>query len=155
MKDLIEARRYAWDYFSLHADQRMKMFNFFLIFSGIILAAFPALLRLAPKNLYVALFPLLLPVTSFLFWRLDQRTRHLIHNAEATLKAIEVALAQNGEDGPNFHSLFMRDERALEEVRKKWWSKVGVPITYRESFRLAFLLFAAVGIALSLAVIVR
>lgn len=155
MENMIEARRYAWDYFSLHADQRMKMFNFFLIFSGIILAAFPALLRLAPKNLYVALFPLILPVTSFLFWRLDQRTRHLIHNAEATLKDIEEALAKKSEDGPNFYLLFKRDERALEEVRKKWWSKMGVPITYRESFRLVFLLFAAVGIALSVAVIAR
>jgi hypothetical protein len=97
---LLEARRYAWDYFSLHADQRMKMFNFFLIFSSIILAAFPALLRLVPNNPTVAFFPLLLPIASFLFWRLDQRTCQLIHNAETTLKAIEIEISPNTDKGP-------------------------------------------------------
>ena len=40
--ELKEARSYAWHYFALHADQRMKLFNLFLILSGLILGAFPS-----------------------------------------------------------------------------------------------------------------
>lgn len=153
-EDLLEARRYAWDYFALHADQRMKMFNFFLIYSGIILAAFPALLRLAPANDLVAFFPLLLPVASFLFWRLDRRTRDLIHNAEAALKFVEREIDPKvGEELPPM-SLFTRDEYALQQARMKWRFMV-IPITYRESFRLAHLLFAAIGVALTIVTLIR
>jgi len=29
-------RKYAWDYFEYHADQRMKTFNFFIVMAGLL-----------------------------------------------------------------------------------------------------------------------
>ena len=69
-----EARTYVWGYFALHADQRMKLFNFFLILSGLILGAFPAVRGMASGTKTVALLPLLLVLTAFIFWRLEKRT---------------------------------------------------------------------------------
>jgi hypothetical protein len=69
-----EARTYAWAYFALHADQRMKLFNFFLILSGLILGAFPAVRNLAAGAKAAALLPMLLVLTAFIFWRLEERT---------------------------------------------------------------------------------
>jgi len=84
-----EARSYAWGYFALHADQRMKLFNFFLILSGLILGAFPAVRAMAPGTKLVGVLPLLLVLSAFTFWRLDVRTRHLVKNAEAALRFLD------------------------------------------------------------------
>ena len=54
-EELRDARSYAWDYFALHADQRMKLFNFFLVLAGLILGAFPAVRGMAPGTKLVAL----------------------------------------------------------------------------------------------------
>jgi hypothetical protein len=74
-----DARNYAWSYFALHADQRMKIFNFFLILSGLILGAFPAVLRLAAGAKVVAMLPLLLILTAFIFWRLECTLNQIPH----------------------------------------------------------------------------
>lgn len=78
-----EARTYARGYFALHADQRMKLFNFFLIF---LLAAFPAVRGMAAGAKAVTLLPLLLVLTAFIFWRLEKRTRRLVKNGEDALR---------------------------------------------------------------------
>ncbi len=84
-----EARTYAWAYFAVHADQRMKLFNFFLILSGLALAAFPTVRGMAPGSTLVGVLPLLLVLSAFLFWRLDERTRHLVKNAEDALRFLD------------------------------------------------------------------
>jgi|SRR3989442_6948906 len=84
-----EARTYAWGYFAVHADQRMKLFNFFLILSGLIIGAFPAVRGMAPKAKAVALLPLLLVLAAFIFWRLEERTRRLVKNGENALRFLD------------------------------------------------------------------
>ena len=84
-----EARTYAWGYFALHADQRMKLFNFFLILAGVLLGVFPAVRGMAGGARVVALLPLLLALTAFTFWRLEERTRYLVKNAEAALRFLD------------------------------------------------------------------
>jgi len=44
----------------LHADQRMKLFNFFLILSGLILTAFPAVRNVSPGTKLAGFLPMLL-----------------------------------------------------------------------------------------------
>jgi len=53
-------RDYAWGYFVVHADQRMKLFNFFLVLSGLILGALPGVRAMAPQSRLVSLLPMLL-----------------------------------------------------------------------------------------------
>src|SRR3989442_14161765 len=88
-----EARTYAWGYFAVHADQRMELFNFFLILSGLIIGAFPAGRGMAPKAKAVALLPLLLLLAAFIFWRVQERTRRLVKNDENALRFLDEACA--------------------------------------------------------------
>jgi hypothetical protein len=84
-----ELRDYAWKYFSTHADQRLKSFNFFLTlytfaFGGLIL-----LVKDAHSPLLGALAGVLLSFLAFIFWKLDVRNRELIAYGEAALKHLE------------------------------------------------------------------
>jgi hypothetical protein len=107
-EELKDARSYAWGYFALHADQRLKLFNFFLILSGLILGAFPAVRNMAPGTKLVALLPSFLVLSAFIFWRLDERTRHFLKNAEAALKFLEDSwsVQQPREGPPHYLHLF-------------------------------------------------
>jgi len=146
-----EARTYAWGYFALHADQRMKLFNFFLILSGLILGGFPAVRGMAPGAKAVALLPLLLVLTAFIFWRLEERTRQLVKNGEDALQFLDGQWpAEQLSDGtPHYLRLFERDDYLMNAVKKRWWAKWLVPISYADSFRVAYLMMGLVGTGLA------
>jgi hypothetical protein len=150
-EDRKEARTYAWGYFVLHADQRMKLFNFFLILSGLILGAFPAVRGMAPGAKAVALLPLLLVLTAFIFWRLEKRTRRLVKNGEEALHFLDEQWpVQPLPDGtPHYLRLFERDDHLMDALKKRWWAKRLVPISYADSFRVAYLMIGLVGAALA------
>ena len=79
---------YAWRYFAYHAKQRVTMFNFFLLGSGVIANAYGLLLRgeLHLQAGGVALIGLLVCVVFFL---LDIRNRQLVHLGEDALRRVE------------------------------------------------------------------
>lgn len=79
---------YAWRYFDFHARQRVTMFNFFLLGSGVIASAYGLLLR---EQLHwhaggVALIGLLACVVSFM---LDIRNHQLVDLGEKALRRVE------------------------------------------------------------------
>lgn len=146
-----EARTYAWGYFALHADQRMKLFNFFLILSGLILAAFPAVRGMAAGAKAVALLPLLLVLTAFIFWRLEKRTRRLVKNGEDALRFLDEQwpLDPLPDKTPPYLRLFERDDYLMEVMKRRWWAKHLVPTSYADSFRIAYLMIGGVGLVLA------
>jgi hypothetical protein len=146
-----EARSYAWGYFALHADQRMKLFNFFLILSGLLLGAFPAVRGMVPGTKVVGLLPLLLVLAAFTFWRLDKRTRHLVKNAEAALRFLDQQWAvESLPDGaPHYLRLFERDDYLVDQAEKRFLGRRLLPISYSENFRIAYLMVGSVGVALT------
>jgi hypothetical protein len=146
-----EARSYAWGYFALHADQRMKLFNFFLILSGLILGAFPAVRGMAPGARVVGLLPLLLVLTAFIFWRLEERTRRLVKNAEDALRFLDEQWpVEPLPDGtPHYLRLVERDDHLMDAAKKGWWARWLVPISYADSFRIAYLMIGGVGLVLA------
>lgn len=155
-EELKEARRYAWAYFALHADQRMKLFNFFLVLSGAALAAFPTIRGMTPGSKLSAFLPLLLVLAAFVFWRLDERTRSLIRNAESALRFLDrhwsVDTAAAGE--PPWLHLFARDDYLMDLVKTK--SRIrGVPRSYTDNFRLVYAMIGCLGLGLSVWVSVR
>ena len=87
------AHSFAWDYFAFHAQQRQTVFNFFIILIGASLAAFAATIDKTEATKLHAVIGCVLAIASFLFWRLDERSRNLIQLAEAALKEIELRLA--------------------------------------------------------------
>src|SRR5260370_14012241 len=146
-----EARTYAWGYFALHADQRMKLFNFFLILSGLILGAFPAVRGMATGAKVVALLPLLLVLTAFIFWRLAERTRRLLKNGEDALRFLDKQwpLEPLPDQTPPYLRLFERDDYLMEVVKRRWWARRLVPINYADHFPIAYLMIGGVGLLLA------
>ena len=79
---------YAWRHFALHARQRVAMFNFFLLGSGVIANAYGLLIR---EPLYwqaggVAIVGVLVCAVSFM---LDIRNRQLMGLGEDALSRVE------------------------------------------------------------------
>ena len=79
---------YAWRYFSLHARQRVQMFNFFLLGSSFLASGYGLLFReqfylpacvLAAVGILVSFFALLL----------DTRNARLVDLGEGALKSFE------------------------------------------------------------------
>jgi hypothetical protein len=66
-------REYAWSYFSFHADQRTKTFNFFLIAAGLLVGSGVTVMNQNVKPLLVPPLGLGLILLSSLFWLLDRR----------------------------------------------------------------------------------
>jgi hypothetical protein len=146
--DRREARSYAWGYFEVHADQRMKLFNFFLILSGVIVGAVPAVRSMEPGTRTVAFLPLLLVLVAFIFWRLEQRTRLLVKNGEEALKFLDKQwpVEPSSDGSPHPLRLLERDDYLTEKLKECWWAKCGVPVTYAKSFRLAYLIIGGLGL---------
>ena len=88
-----EARKYAWDWFSYHAKQRMDVFRFYLIVVALVFAGVLRLLETESYFLSIAL-SLFLVFCTFLFYRLDRRNSSLVKLGEQYLKQEEKRLAQ-------------------------------------------------------------
>jgi hypothetical protein len=81
-EDYATARSYAWEWFKLHATQRMTVFNFFLLIAAAILTG---LLTTIEKGQYYSSLSLcvIAVVTIFFFSRLDRRNAQLVKLAES------------------------------------------------------------------------
>ena len=87
-KDAID---HAWNWFALHAGQRMQSFNFFLVATAFLVAAYGTVLE---KHRGVAAgIGLLGAWVSFWFNRLERRTRQLVKAGEAALASSQDRLA--------------------------------------------------------------
>jgi len=136
-KDTLE---HSWRYFALHAQQRMSMFNYFVLCFGIASAGLSGcvqatgIVRRAGVGLGLAL-----AVIAFIFWKLDARSSFLIKHAEEALKSVEldsvVASAHLFSTEPHFTDGL----RGFLSAPIRMW-------TFSESFRVVFLLAGLVGI---------
>lgn len=91
----VEARAYAWNWFSLHAGQRLQLVNFWLVAVAFLAAAFvqSQINHLRPVAAGVAFVG---AVASVAFQRLDVRTRQLSQVAEDALREFEAAWVAQG-----------------------------------------------------------
>jgi hypothetical protein len=145
-----EMREYAWRYFALHADQRLKTFNFFLILATVILGGVLAFLKDASIPWLAAPVGLLLFVLSLVFWRLDRRNRELIWHAENALRQIEAATPNDSV--PAELKLFSHEEATTRKLRatckpscnpSSWWQ---THYSYTDCFRIVFCASAILGL---------
>jgi hypothetical protein len=83
-----DQRVYAWNWFALHAGQRLQLVNFWLVAVAFLATAFVEARtnHLIPVALGVSITG---AVASLAFNRLDNRTRQLVHLAENALLSIE------------------------------------------------------------------
>ena len=130
------ARQHAWKYFELHAAQRMSIFNFFLVLSGLVLAGIAGCISQGAKLKWEEIFlGVALMVVSLIFWKLDQRTAFLVKHAEKALVELE-------HDIPACARLFSTEPAATEQARREQavW-------TYGLSFRLVFWITGLSGLS--------
>jgi Flp pilus assembly protein TadB len=92
-----EIQTYAWNWFALHAGQRMQMVNFWLVSIAFLVAAF---VQAYLNKLFVVALGVALTgfVASVAFMRLDVRTRQLVQVGEAALRHLEVKRAAEAHD---------------------------------------------------------
>ncbi len=95
MKNREEAQTYAWNWFALHAGQRLQLVNFWLV-----AVAFLASAYVQARASHLVAIQVGLAVTgaaaSLGFMRLDRRTRQLVQVSEDALRYLETTMVEAG-----------------------------------------------------------
>lgn len=142
-------REQAWNYFQMHASQRLTTFNFYIIISSVITTGLVTTFQQSYGFPRGGIFlGCLLAFFSFVFWKLDKRTKHLIRNAEAALRAFENMVEANEPEGtPGEARLFSYEEWETQQRKLTsaflFWTR---QLSYSDCFNLVFLSFAVVGV---------
>lgn len=152
-----ETREYAWKYFALHADQRLRTFNFYLLIVAVLFGGLLTYLKDARTPYYAAPVGFLLSVLSYIFWRLDARAREFIEHGESVLKAIEKDIPEN--QIPEELRLFEGESAKTQRLRNGRGTPGWSPISwvrghysYYSCFKAAFLIFGVSGIGIAVIV---
>jgi hypothetical protein len=131
---------HAWRYFELHANQRMSLFNFFLVLSSFVAAGLGASLQLrGTLELMGVGLGVTLTTVSFTFWKLDQRTSFLIKHAERAVAEIESGFSLSTA------RLFSSEARVTARVVSSCYNPCRL-WTYGSAFRFVFFVMGLVGI---------
>jgi len=152
-----QLRDYAWKYFALHADQRLRTFNFYLLIVAVIVGGLLAYLKDARWPPLAGAGGILLAVLSYVFWRLDLRAREFITHAEEVLKKIEEDIPED--EIPGQLRLFLGEDAKTRSVREKrgiprMWNPVSwvhAHFGYYHCFKFTFTIFFLVGIGILVA----
>ncbi|QAT17477.1 hypothetical protein BU251_07000 [Candidatus Velamenicoccus archaeovorus] len=134
-------RSYAWNYFSMHADQRLKTFNLYVTLATFIIGAFIAFSKDPAMSCskWSCLLPFLLAFLSFVFWKFEARNMRLVRNGEAALKYLDEQIDLGAyKEGPHVLRIFARDDyfsgQSQSSPYKKGW-------TYSTCFKAVFIVF--------------
>lgn len=132
---------HAWNHFQLHASQRIAVFNYFVVASGIAFAGLASAVQ-APGRRALAGIPvgIAMMILAIVAAKLDQRGSELVKRAEEALSEAERLLL------PPFGRLFARTRGG--DLSTGHWS-------FTRSFRCLFWLvglFGAGGCAVAIAV---
>ncbi|NWB21035.1 hypothetical protein HX824_10525 [Pseudomonas sp. D4002] len=127
----------AWRFFQLHAQQRMTVFNFYLIITGLVAAGIGACVTQEDTLSFAGgALGTFLSLVSFIFWKLDQRVSVMIKKSEDVIVQIESTFALPIE------SIFSEDHTQLNRNILLLHS----PWTYGRCFRISFLTVGLIGI---------
>ena len=122
----------AWRWFEIHAEQRLKLLNFFIIVAGFSIGGFFAALQ-SENRVAASVVAFVLASVAYLFKQLDRRSSQLLKHSEEFLKLSLTSLEQELKTGTvNF--LLRAEEK----------NRLG---SYRQIFNAIFLLFGALGLA--------
>jgi hypothetical protein len=84
------AFKYAWDWFSYHAAQRLNAFHFFLIITGFVVLGYSTSMELGQKGQLLGFFlGLFGALTSIAFMTLDLRNTELVKCGRVALDKLE------------------------------------------------------------------
>ncbi|MDE7176873.1 MAG: hypothetical protein K2O59_03585 [Lachnospiraceae bacterium] len=133
-----------WDYFAVHANQRIQILNFYIVLETFFITGLLTLFQLDGN---LTAFRLILSASiiffSFVFYALDKRTKEMIKFSEDALKTIEQKYAS--EYGSGIMIFSKEQEKTLFERRWSWFAKKF--LSYSKLFKLIYLFFTIIGIS--------
>ena len=149
MSDESFLRKQALEFFNTHASQRMSLFNFYVVLSGAIVAAYFASFK-AEMNVELArpALGILLSLFSYVFWKLDQRNDLLLDVARRALISFEAS--DQTDPGNDVTRVFTKAEERSKILQDRGWRQSSPwhrHFRYRECFGLVFAVFFLVGVA--------
>ena len=144
-KDLCQR---SWDYFEIHAAQRLTTFNFYIVLSSVIASALFTILPNSQASHVSCILGFLLIFFSFIFWKLDSRNKDLIKGAEAAIKYFERnSDIKDANEEPHVTKIFLREEFLTSKRRQKksifFWKNY---LSYSNCFNIIFIVFGSVGL---------
>ena len=143
-----DLRKQAWDYFQMHATQRLTTFNFYVGISSLLVGGLAATIKADSEiRLLGGVVGTLLILFSLVFWKLDQRNSDLIKGAERALMYFEAKCALPDEEGkPHEAKRFTREDfDTAQNKRERTWRAWRNHYSYSECFRAVFLIFGGLG----------
>lgn len=150
-QQISDQRQYFWNYFQLHASQRLTTFKFYITISTIISTGYVATVAVSVIPTLAILLGFTLSLLSFIFWKLDSRNKQLIKNAEEALKYLErlPCFSNSIPTNKNVASvlkIFTYEEEQTNRMRKNksFWSWRNV-YSYSECFNMVFAIFGFLG----------
>ena len=138
-------RSNSWKHFQIHADHRLRAFQFYITISTALLGAGLLTSRFSESAPIIITIGLFVAFFSFIFWRLDKRTRTLVQNAERAIKFLDNQYELEDIDGaPHPLKLFERDDQIMQEgFRKRILSG---QFSYSDCLGLVFVIIGSVGL---------
>ncbi len=134
-------RTQAWQYFSLHSAQRMQSFQFYItLVTALIGGAIVLLKSDNASRMWLALVFAIASLQSFVFWKLDCRTRQLIKNAEAAMKYLDYQYNLPDVDALP-HPLRLFDKDDVMTGRSYAGSILTGKLSYSRCFNVVFAVF--------------
>ncbi len=132
---------HLWKYFEIHSQQRMMLFNFYIVICGVISSVIGYSIQ-STKDLISLEITLciLLILFSFLFYKLDQRTSFLIKRSEKALADFE------NQFNTTSINLFINDSDDLTSRNTN--RKLNKIFTYGQIFRGVFVVISLLSIIL-------
>lgn len=143
-----DQRQYVWNYFQLHASQRLITFNFYIVISTAIAAGYAVALRANGIPVLAILLGFTISLLSFVFWKLDMRNKLLIKNAEEALKYLEALAGTPGDKNKsNILKIFTYEEGQSNKMKmtKSFWPWNN-HYSYSKCFNIVFAVFGVLGL---------
>ena len=110
--------QYVWNYFQLHASQRLITFNFYIVISTAIATGYMVTLGVSSISVLAILLGFTISLLSFIFWKLDVRNKQLIKNAEEALKYLEAQIYTSGDENEsNVLKIFTYEEEQTNRMK--------------------------------------
>jgi hypothetical protein len=122
--------QYVWEHWKFNADQRIKAFNFFVVFAIFVDGGLFAAIEKSAHPVVLAAIGSFIVALAAAFWVIDVRSERLIRLSEPGLRLFETGLS---EEARIFH----------EDARQHRQS----PIRYKNSFRTLFGIQIVFGLA--------
>ena len=146
-----EISEHAWKYFSLHADQRLRTFHFYIIICAIIIGGLVSCFKETIDCRIGAIISLFLPFFSYIFFKLDQRNKQLIRHGEDALKFLESQYKYKDVDSPHKLKIFLCEESLTEKLKcQNKISTFDKLFTYSTCINSVFIFFGLIGILSSI-----